>query len=352
MKVENLKSLSSKIVALAQKQKVEQHFKQFLNVIQQILRNNNRTQAVSPHKENLFQALNSFDQMALSYSEKNLFNVLSYDDFVGNKAVQELDKILHDEQFDPTGVLQKIEEKFNAFKQFLERNKTIESALQIVPTIEDKELQEGESLLEITFSDAAAIKNIVDFDSWIDIWTKIIRAFSQLVGEKPESSRIVFVQKSSPLIIDIATACGLIVILGQAVDAVLKNVEKYLRIRTQVQEIKKLKLENKEIEKALKSEADAFSEKSSQEIAKKITSGIKPKPSGDVVNGVSLAVKNLFVFIDKGGRVDCPSASEDNQDEPTDLFNGIRALQQAVDKLKLLPEFTGNEKDENDDGNK
>ena len=348
MKVEDLKSLASKILEYEQKQSVEQHFHQFFNAIQQILRNNNRNQTVSQHKDKLFQALGSFDQIALSYSEKNLFKVLLCENFVGSKAVHEIDKILHDEQFDPVGVLQNIEGKFNEFKQFLERNRSLQNALQSVPSLKEKNLQEGESLLEITFTDAAAVDNIVDFENWIDIWTKIIRAFSQLAGEKPESSRIVFVQKSSPLIIDVATACGLVVILGQAVDAVLKNAEKYLRIRVQVEEIKKLKLENKEIEKSLKAEADAFSEKSSQDIAKKLTSSIKPKPSGEVTNGISLAVKNLFVFIDKGGRVDCPSATENKEEESADIFKEIRALQQSVDKLRLLPEVTDFEKNEND----
>lgn len=350
MKVEDLKSLSSKIVAHAQKQKTEHYFQQFFDLLQQNLRRDRQQQPVFQQKDQLFASLRSFDQMSLTYSEKNLFQVLSYGSIIGSKAVAALDDILHDEQFDPAGVLKKIEEKLNGFKQFLQLNQTLQSALQRVPTLKEIALNKGEALLEITFTEKAAVDNIVDFEEWIDCWTKIIRAFSQLVGERPESSRIIFVQKSSPLIIDVATACGLVMVLGKAVDSVLNSVEKYLRIKMLVEDIRKIKLENTKAEKALLDEAEAFSEKTSQEIARTLTAGVKPKASGDIVNAVSLAVKNLFGFVDKGGRVDCPSASDDKQaDDIEDIFQKVRELQQSVDRMRLLPAPCG---ETDDDTNK
>lgn len=336
MKVEDLKSLSSKIVAHAQQQKTEHYFRQFFDILKQTL-GGNRREPVSQQRDQLFASLRSFDQMSQTYSEKNLFHVLLYDTIVGSKAVAVIDGILHDTQFDPAGVVQNIEIKFNEFKQFIERNQTLQSALQRVPTLKETALREGEALLEITFTDKAAVDNIVDFDEWIDCWTKIIRAFSQLVGEKPESSRIIFVQKSSPLIIDLATAYALVLALGKTVDMVLNSVERYLRIRKLIEETRKLKLDNKKIEKELIGEAEAFSEKSSQDIALKLTVDIKPKPSGEVVNGVSLAIKNLFVFVDKGGRVDCTSTTDDKKDDMADVFKKVRELQKSVDQLRLPP---------------
>ena len=348
MKVEDLKSLSSKIMAHAQQQKTEHYFKQFFDLLQQNLRSNR--QPVSQQKDQLFASLRSFDQMSLTYSEKNLFQVLSYDTIVGSKAVAAIDNILHDEQFDLAGVVQNMEKKFNEFKQFMQLNQTLQSALQRIPTLKEIALHKGEALLEITFTEKAAVDNIVDFEVWIDCWTKIIRAFSQLVGEKPESSRIIFVQKSSPLIIDVATACGLVIALGKAVDSVLNNVEKYLHIRMLVENIRKIKLDNNKAEKALMDEAEAFSEKTSQEIARNLTAGIKPKASGDIVNGISLAVKSLFGFVDKGGRVDCPSASDDKQaNDIEDIFKKVRELQQSVDRMRLLPAPCG---ETDDDANK
>jgi len=180
------------------------------------------------------------------------------------------------------------------------------------------------------------LQNSVDFDNWIDSWTKIIRAFSQLVGEKPESSRVVFVQKSSPLIIDVAAVAGLVVLMGKAVDAVLAGVERYLTIRKLAEEIKKLRLEN-ELEKSLEKEAEDFSEKSAREITAKLTAAMKPKPDGEVLNFTSLNIHKLFVFIHKGGRVDCPCLNGDDTKGLTDIFTEVRKLQNAVDQLRLPP---------------
>ena len=335
MKVDDLKTLSTKVVEHAKKSKTEDLYLHFLQVLTNSL-HHDRQQPVSKQKDELFSSLRSFDQLPLTYSESRLFSVLGYGEYVGETAIRDIETILYDENFDAAGVLQKIETKQKAFKQFIEQTRNLQTALQRVPTLKDVALREGEALLEITFTDKAAVDNIVDFESWIDSWTKIIRAFSQLVGERPESARIVFVQKSSPLIMDVATAIALVLAVGKAVDFVLARVERYLNIRKQLEEIKKLKLENKQIEKDLEAEADAFSDKSAQEITAELTAEMKKKPAGDVINGISLGIKSLFVFIDKGGRVDCPSSSEQNEGFGG-LFEEIRQLQQSVDKLRLLP---------------
>lgn len=345
MKVDDLKTLAIKLVEHIQKINAEELYQQFLHVLAQSLRNN-RQQSVSQQKDQLFNALRSFDKLQFTYSETHLFSVLGYGEYVGQSAVREIEAVLYDENFDPQGVIQKIEAKQKDFQQFVQTNRNLQIALQRVPTLKDVALREGEALLEITFTEKAAVDNIVDFEGWIDSWTKIIRAFSELVGEKPENSRIVFVQKSSPLIVDIATACTLVLMVGKAVDCVLARVERYLNILKQLEEIKKLKLENKQIERDLQAEADAFSDKTAQEITEQLTADIKLKPAGDVVNGISLGVRSLFGFIDKGGRVDCPS-SPDADEKLDDIFKEVRQLQKAVDQLRLLPAPTTTKKNAN-----
>ncbi len=336
MKVDDLKTLAGKLVEHIQKSKVEDYFLQFQQALTASLRNN-RQQSVTVQKDNLFKALRSFDQLHFTYSEAHLFDILGYGDYVGKSAIQNIEVILYDENFDPQGVIQKIDAKQNRFRDFVAYNRNFQIALQRVPTIHDVALNEGEALLEITFTEKAVVDNIIDFEKWIDSWTKIIRVFSELVGEKPESSRIVFVQKSSPMIVDVATAFSLVLMVGKAVDLVLAKVERYLSIRKQIEEIKKLKLENIQIEKALEAEADAFSEKSAKEIASQLVQGINPKPAGDVVSGINHGIRNLFVFIDKGGRVDCPDSSE-QEGTIDDVYANVRQLQKSVDKLKLIPE--------------
>jgi hypothetical protein len=311
MKVEDLKSLSSKIIKYAQNQTPEEYFENFFNLLQQVLQNNPE-RPLSEHKNNLFTSLRSFDLVSLTYGEKSLFQMLSYDNFVGSKAITEIEEILYDEKFDPAGVLQNIEKKFRAFKEFIDRNKAVQSALQLIPTIQETYLREGEALLEITFSDETSIDNIGDI-KWIDQWTKIIRAFSELVGGKPEHARIVSVQKSSPLIVALAIAPVLAITLEKAINMVLATAEKYFRMRTLTEEICRLNLENTKILQDLSIEATSFMEKSIREITNKLTEKVLPQSGFQVQSSIRCAVKSLFDFLGKGGRVNCPYITEESQ---------------------------------------
>ena len=315
MKVEDLKSLSSKIITYAQKQTTEEYFQIFLNLLQQAL-SGNPEQPLSEHKNNLFTSLRSFDLMSLTYGEKSLFQMLSYENYVGSKAITEIEDILYDEKFDPAGVLQNIEKKFREFKEFIDKNRAVQSALQLIPTVPETYLREGEALLEITFNDEASIENIGDL-KWIDQWTKTMCAFSELVGEKPENARIVSVQKSSPMIVALATAPVLAMTLGKAINMVLVIVEKYLRIRTLTEEICRLNLENTKISQDLAVEATAFLEKSVRDITGKLTAGLKPQSGFEIQNSIRGAVKNLFDFVGKGGRVNCPYTTDEPHVEVT-----------------------------------
>jgi hypothetical protein len=208
--------------------------------------------------------------------------------------------------------LQNIEKKLREFKEFIDRNKAVQSALQLIPTIQETCLREGEALLEITFSNETSIDNMGDI-KWIDQWTKIIRAFSELVGEKPEHARIVSVEKSSPLIVALATAPVLAINLEKAINMVLATAEKYFRMRTLTEEICRLNLENTKILQDLAIEATSFLEKSVREITSKLTERLKPQASFEVQGSIRCAVKSLFEFLGKGGRVNCPYINEESQ---------------------------------------
>ena len=156
-----------------------------------------------------------------------------------------------------------------------------------------------------------------------------------LYGEAPESARVVFVQKSSPMILDIATVTAVAMAIGKAAEFVLSRIEQYLRIQKQVAEIKKLNLENDEIEAGLSSEANKYAERSAEEITEKIVADVKVKIDGEVRNNLQLGINNLFIFIDQGGRVDCPTADEEDDPELHEMFLDIRQHQINVDQIRL-----------------
>lgn len=335
MKVENLKSLTSKLVEWLTESAVETKFQQFATQLNQALTSNQRNTPNPVQKDALLDALRSFNALELSYSERRLLNSLGYNSFVGDDAVKNIETVLYDENFDPSGVNTKIANLLNEFKAFSTDVKTLASSMSKLPDLDKHELGDGEELLEITFLDGASIDNVVDFQKWIDNWTMVIRNFSMLYGEAPESARVVFVQKSSPMILDIAAVASVIMAIGKAAEYVLSRIEQYLRIQKQVAEIKKLNLENDQIVAGLAGEADKYAERSAEEIADKIVADVNVKIDGEIRNNLQLGINNLFVFIDQGGRVDCPTADEEEDPDLHQMFLDIRQHQINVDQIRL-----------------
>src|ERR1051325_4538932 len=129
MKVSELKSAMQYIVETARTVNLESKFDQFNKVVQQILRQNQRVE-VGAHKEALFQALRAFDYLSLPYGQREILVKFEADKYVGNAAIEQIDRILHDEKFDPVGVAQKISEQFEATRQFISRASTFVEGLR------------------------------------------------------------------------------------------------------------------------------------------------------------------------------------------------------------------------------
>jgi hypothetical protein len=336
LKVQNLKSLVKKIAKQLDKSRIESTFHEFTQALSRVLLSNQRQTPVSDLKTSLVTAFEAFDEIDFTYSERRLFDQLGYDNLVGSGAVKRLNKILYDANFDPAGVNAAIEKYRNEFVAFAADVRSLSKSLEPIPSLEEVDLGDDEQILEISFLDGTAIDNIVDFQKWIDNWAMILRNFSMLFGLRPESARIVFVQKSSPLLMDIATVTAIAIAIGKGTDFVLARIEKYMAIRKQYEEVKKLKLENKKIANELDKEAEKYARKSAEEIAKQIIADSNKTVDGEIESGLTIGINNLFIFIDRGGRVDCTTAHEEgNEPELHEVYKSIREVQKSVDQLRL-----------------
>jgi len=334
MNITDLKSLSSKLQQQFNDSDALQMFKKFNGQIVHVLQQGNRGQNTGDSRNALFKSLESFDDMALTYNEERLYRLLEYDKLVGAGGIEAIDIILHDENFDPAGVVSKIQEKLKKFIEFYTAQSQLSAYLGKFPSIEKIKLDKNERRLQISFLDATAVETIIDFEKCIDIWILIIRAFSEYAGNRPEDVRIVSVHKSSPLVIDFASGIGIVFLISKAVDMVLGKVERYVKILKEMEEVKKLKLKNKRIALDLKAAGDEFADASASEIVEKLLAGKGKKVDGAVKTHLIIAVKKLFDFIDKGGRVDSPDVETDK--ELGQVIKNIRKLQQSIDKIKLL----------------
>lgn len=338
MKVEHLKSLVNKLAAKLSQSNVESLFQTFTQKLQQVWRTQQRPQRPEPitdEKNVLVEAMLSFDDIELTYSEKNLFGLLGFDSFVGKKYVDGLNAILRDSNYDPSGVATAVENARETFVKFANEVRGLAGSLSALPNLEELELEEDEELLEITFSDGASVDNIVDFEKWIENWERIIRSFSVLNGKKPEASRVVFVQKSSAMILDVATIGAIAWGILKATDKVLSQINQYMEIRKTSEEIKRLKLENKKIASDLEKEAEKLVDRGSKEIAAEIIKESGRDVGQETKATLVIGISSLYAFIEKGGRVDCDPTRQIKDQETVALVKRVRDSQANVDQLRL-----------------
>ncbi len=109
MKVEHLKSLVNKLAATLSKSNVEHLFQIFTQRLHQVWRSGQRPTPVTDEKNAIVNAILSFDDIELAYSERKLFGLLGFDSFVGKRFVDDLNELLRDSNYDPIGVATEVE---------------------------------------------------------------------------------------------------------------------------------------------------------------------------------------------------------------------------------------------------
>lgn len=204
------------------------------------------------------------------------------------------------------------------------------------------EYTEGEQPLEITFGDSS-VSNIVDVKKQFDDWETILRGVLMLHDQAPEAARITAVQKSSPLTLSVAVIAGVVISLGKVAEVILERYKLYLEIKIKVEELKKLKLQNEQIAKTLAEQAEELKKEIAAEAERTIVAD--QDANGEVKTALSLSINNLFLFFEKGGRIDSPSISS-TPEEVKQLYSKVRAIENNVEKLTLPPPQDDDEPDE------
>ncbi|MFA6055600.1 MAG: hypothetical protein WC769_09515 [Thermodesulfovibrionales bacterium] len=349
MKISELNSIMKFIVTSFNKNKVINNFQNFVNVINQLLRNRQQ-QEVGSHKDKLYESLRNINVDSLPYGQKRILEIFGGDKYIGEKAINAIDSILRDDKFDPVGVTDKITKYFNETNEFFETAQQLVSKLAPFKEVEEILLPKGQAVVQIIFEHASSVESITDLNKWVDQWFKIIRAFGLLTDFRADDAKLIYVQKTSPLVMEIASSFALVLALGKASSMVLDKIEQYLRIKKTIEEVKHLKLKNTKIAKDLEKEAENYKDYSAEEIAKKIIEQInkEKKDDGETSTALKLAIVGIYNFVDKGGKLDyfMPEPESESKEEQSEesketkelevVYNRIRKLERDVERMRFL----------------
>ncbi len=349
MRVSELKSLMIKVKDHIETTKLMQHEQNLINTLTQNTRPNAGKSPLDPHLTNFTKAVSSFEFNLLSNEETQFANIYRIDGILGKDAESRIMEILRDERIDPAGVVQKISEHHRSLDALQKTSIALIENLKEYSSGKDISLSKEEGKLQVHFTNQTKIDNITDFYHWIHTWNNILRGFTVASDLRPETITITYVQKSSPLIMELGVLFGVLNLIGGATLLILKNIDRYLDIRLKKKQIAETDglTSRDEIVKLLETELERFEKNASDRIARELLQKLNkdPEEQNEAFETLKVGLGALFDFLNKGGQVELGRLPEaENADESNTLiaesqlaFEEIRKLQSEVeDEMKLL----------------
>ena len=323
---------------------VPSRFKQLIDVLQQNARMQpgQQPQAITQQKADLIAAIKAIQPQQLTLNERRLLTTFIDTGVMGDPGVESINRVFADHNLDPMGAVNaftKLKEKYDLL--ISAASETLKVLKPIDVAVVETDIEEGRAVLQITFKDRASIANVTDWHDLSEDWYHIIRSFGLLTDTTTEQAKVLSFQQGS-VIAEIAGAYLVVKAVGSAAEKILTVIERLLELRKSIQKIKQLDLTNKQIEKDLEKEESASKENKVSQIAQQVISEINSAKAadGEVGNAVKMAVERLFVFLDKGGTVDCRLRLMKQEPEPAkqvrEVYGKIRTLETRIEELKLL----------------
>jgi len=312
-------------------------------------RNNQPRQPFDVQKEALITVLPKINFDQLSFEQINLLEKLEIKESIGAKGVEIIEDILYKKSLDIAAAAQEITQITQKITAASTKFTAIKTSLDSVfDSFEDEEVPDGSVFMRVYFHGESAIKDVSKLKKLGGLWYEIGRGIAMANGKSPEDFKIVGAQKGS-VVLELVVIAGIATSMSTILLAGLKVTEKVIDILKKVEELKKLKLGNKNI--ALELEKEAEKERTdgvkniTEEIVKKLK--LKPKEEGDKVTALEKSIKNIIDFTENGGLIDFiqPNDVDDEgaNGELKEFRENCVEIRELEDKIKLLEEGDSSE---------
>jgi hypothetical protein len=313
---------------------------------QNIRRNNMQNQSVSfeAEKNALLESIKEVNFQSLTLEQIKFLEKIKILDLLGEKGVIQIEDVLYKNSLDIATATAKIKSMSDIVTTTQTTINELSTTLRKSFDIEDFDnIMEGEILVRIYFKVGAAINNLTDFKTYSNLWHEIGRGIAMAQDKTPEDFRIIGASKGS-IIISMAVAVVIATSISKILLEALKVTDRVLDIRKKIEEIKKLKFENKKIEADIKTEAEKAKETGIKNILNIITKelGLQENSQGDKIVALEKSIKDLIDFTEKGGIIDFvqrenkEEANSSIRTETNKLNKNISEIRALESKMKAL----------------
>jgi len=325
-------------------------YKNLFNKMSQNAKANNSQpkQPFENERNALFDSLKIINLNSLTLEQISFLEQLKVVELLGKEGVSNIESVLYKNNLDIATAANKISDFSNridtARNTLLEIANTLKKSFSID---DDIDIPEDSVMMRVYFQEGSSIKDIKDLKRLSAVWYDIGRGIAMAQNRSPEDFNIIGAQKGS-LIVEMAVYTGLATSVSTILLAGLKVAERVIEILKKAEELKTLKLGNKQIEQELKKEADKVKENGIQSILELAINqlGLNPKQEGDKVTALNKSITKLIDFTQKGGAVDFVQSDEDLDDEGINeneireevlrLNDNVQEIRRLENKIKML----------------
>ena len=307
-------------------------------VLNQNAQPNQPKQPFEQHKETLVDALSSVSLGRLTHEQTAFLHNLGIAQYVGEAGITHLEEILFKNSLDIATAVTKIAEINQSISSGISKAGQIQTGLE--GCVEQLEPEIEQVLMRVHFAGHASMENIIALKAWGNTWFEIGRGIAMATGGAPEEIKIVAANKGS-IIFDLAVTYGIAEVASKVVLRGLEIVERALKIRAEVENIRHLKLQNKkiaqELNDELQQEKQAAIDKAIEELVKELN--LNKGNQGDKKEALSKAISKLIDFIEQGGEVDfvMPEETEGEEAESKgESAKSVKELKATIQQVRML----------------
>lgn len=348
MQVEELYDLTTWIQLEIIDKQIIQKYQKLHKVLQINTQPNEQKQPFEEQKTQLIDTLGNVATTDLSNGQIEILENIGIATHVGRDGVELLENSLYRNALDIAHAAAQVQQSIQSINDGIQWSSTARDLLSKIITT-DEVMEIGNSvLLRVHFTRDAHLSNLTELKNWGKTWWDIGRGIGMAHGKAPEDIEVVGASKGS-LILSLLSACVIAESISSVIMDALKLIEKVYEIKRKAQEVRALKLENDEAEKALSAAAESARKTGVGIIIEKNIAeiGLDKNAEGDKVKALTGAIEKLVDFIEKGGEVDfvIPDEQEGDQTEEPDhneserstlreMFKEVRRLEKKVHQLE------------------
>jgi hypothetical protein len=339
MDVRELLSAVRYLRDLVQRNNLKGRYKALSRAVTEAGQNQN-PEKVNQLLEELKQVLNNADLSTRGLADLDLLKQFGVASMVGPEAAARLDQIFRNHAANPQAIIAELQALMPPIDELSQRTDALTNALNpmLDASSPDKPTLTGElGYLWLRFDHKVAIDTMQDLPKAVDKWNTILHHFSRVIPGTDSTAKLIHIQKSNPLVLEVAATVALLGPITWGVNRVVQSLGNVVDLGKKVEELKQMKVKTSVLEglaEQIKESRTIIASEAANEVQQQF------QCDNEARNAVEVALKEVVGFLEGGGAIDIELA-----EDTTPKGDGEKETPPAIDGQRLKTLIEGMRRD-------